>query len=142
MSAEKNDTGGENKEESDANVETTQYADDEFTDEGEHCASYNTVADAPTRRQLKRWAQSRRKHNLITSHSNDGLKCKRGTMINEPMVNRRLLYLPSDQQRITNGHRLKGSIHRRRAIKPPNGCREWFLAIAMVTLPVILMLVG
>ena len=95
VSTESNDTGDVNEEESNASVKTTQHADDEFTDEGEYWASYNTVADTPTRRQLKRWAQSRRKHNLITAHSNDGIKCKRGTMVNEPMVNRRPLYLLS-----------------------------------------------
>ena len=36
----------------------------------------------------------------------------------------------------------KQALDKRRAPQPPNGCREWLLAIAMITLPVILMLVG
>ena len=113
-------------------METPQYADDEFTD----------AADIPTRRQLKRWTQSRRKHNVITTQSNDDFKCKREATFNDSMVNRRPLYLPSGQQRIINGHRFKASTHKRRAPQPQNNCREWCLAIAMITLPVILMLVG
>ena len=83
----------ENEGEFDANVKTTRYAEDEFTDEGEYWASYNTAADTPRRRQLKRWAQSRKKHKLISSQSNDVVECNRGTMINEAVFNRRPLYI-------------------------------------------------